>query len=211
MKTSAVLFDLDGTLVDTLPLIIDSYEQVFKSMGLPWSDGDILHWIGRPIVYIASFFANGREDEFLERYYSHYNLELARRISLFPGTLEILRYLKEKGLSLGIVTSKGSEGTKRTIDLTALPDFMDVIITAGDVSKHKPFPEPVLKALDILQIPSREAIFIGDSHFDIQAGQKAGAVTLGVTWGVASKEELSAFQPDGMLETWDDLKLFLNG
>jgi len=208
VKTSAILFDLDGTLTDTLPLIKDSYEQVFKLMNLPWTDGEVLHWIGRPLLYIASFFAKGREEEFLELYYRFYNQELGRRVSLFPGTLEMLQNLKEKGLRLGIVTSKGSEGTKRTIELTALPDYMDVIITAGDVSKHKPFPDPVLKALDLLYTPSQEAIFIGDSHFDIQAGQKAGTITLGVTWGIASREELTALQPDGLLETWADLKLF---
>jgi len=209
VKTSVVLFDLDGTLTDTLPLIKESYEQVFKLMGLPWAGGEVLRWIGRPLVYIASFFAKGREEEFLELYYRFYNLELGRRISLFPGTLEMLENLKEKGLRLGIVTSKGSEGTKRTIELTALPDYMDVVITAGDVNRHKPFPDPVLKALDLLQIPSQKAVFIGDSHFDIQAGQKAGTMTLGVTWGIASREELTALQPDGLLETWDDLKLFV--
>lgn len=205
MKTSVVLFDLDGTLADSLPFIKKTYQLVFALLGLSWADGAVLRWIGRPLKDIAGYFARGREKEFLELYKYHYDREHDRHVTLFPGTLEMLADLRWRGLGLGIVTSKGSEGTRRTVELTGLNRYFDVVVTAQDVQRHKPFPDPVFKALDFFGVPAQEAIYVGDSYFDIRAGKEAGAVTLGVTWGMATREELLAFEPDGVLETWADL------
>ncbi len=209
MKTSVVLFDLDGTLANSLPFIRKTYRVVFGLLGLPWADGEVMRWIGRPIKDIAEYFAKGREKEFLELYKYHYDLEHDRHVRLFPGTLEMLEGLRQKGLRLGIVTSKGREGTRRTVELTGLNRYLDILVTAQDVSRHKPFPDPINKALSLLRVCAQEAVYVGDSRFDIQAGRKAGTVTLGVTWGMSTREELSALEPDGLLETWDDLQRYL--
>lgn len=205
MKTSVVLFDLDGTLADSLPFIKKTYRLVFALLGLPWADGEVMRWIGRPLEDIAGYFAKSKEKEFLELYKVYYHLEHDRSISLFPGTLEMLEDLKGRGLRLGIVTSKGRDGTERAVELIGLNRYLDVIVTAHDVSRHKPFPDPIFKALSFLGALSQEAIYVGDSWLDLQAGKKAGTITLGVTWGLATREELIASDPDGLLETWDDL------
>lgn len=209
MKTSVVLFDLDGTLVNSLPFIIDTYRLVFDKLNLPWAGGEVERWIGRPLIKIAGYFAGEREEEFLKSYEYYYNLDFEQNISLFPGTLEILDRLRERGMRLGIVTSKGRGGTERTVKVTGLDRYMEVIVTAQDVRIHKPCPEPVLEALRLLGAMPRQALYAGDSFLDVEAGKGAGVTTLAVTWGITAREELAALAPDGLLETWTDLWKFI--
>jgi len=206
LQTTVVLFDLDGTLADSLPFIKKTYQRVFDLLGLPWADGEVMRWIGRPIKDIAGYFAAGKEKEFLDLYKYYYDLEHDRNVRLFPGTLEILDFLRQRGLRLGVVTSKGREGARRTVELTGLNHYLGVLVTAQDVDRHKPFPDPILKALALLNASPQTAVYVGDSCFDLQAGRQAGTVTLGVTWGVATREELLACEPDDLLESWADLK-----
>ena len=205
MQATVVLFDLDGTLADSLPFIKKTYRRVFDLLGLPWADGEVMRWIGRPIKDIAGHFAGGKEKEFLDLYKYYYDLEHDRYVRLFPGTLEMLDFLKQRGLRQGVVTSKGREGTKRTVELTGLNLYLDALVTAQDVERHKPFPDPVQKGLALLNTSPQTAVYVGDSYFDLQAGRRAGTVTLGVTRGMATREELLACEPDGLLESWADL------
>ena len=205
MQITVVLFDLDGTLADSLPFIKKTYRRVFDLLGVPWAGGEVMRWIGRPIQDIAGHFAAGKEKAFLDLYKYYYDLEHDRYVRLFPGTLEMLDFLKQRGLRLGVVTSKGREGTRRTVELTGLNPYLDALVTAQDVERHKPFPDPVFKALTLLNASPQTAVYVGDSYFDLQAGRQAGTVTLGVTLGMAAREELLACEPDGLLESWADL------
>lgn len=209
MSVKAVLFDLDGTLVDSLPLLKEVYFRVFAEMGLPWGNGDVMRWIGRTIVDIARHFAGERAEEFINRYHHYYYQEHDRRVRLFPGTAEMLQDLKEKGWRLGIVTSKGKTSAWHTIKHVGLERYMEVVITAHDVERHKPLPDPIIKALEALAVRPAEAVYVGDSPYDLQAGKAAGVRTLGVTWGLSTREELAKWNPDGLLVTWEELKLFL--
>lgn len=209
MTISVALFDLDGTLVDSLPFIMSTYYTVFSRLNLPWAETELMKWIGRPLREIASYFAGEKKDEFLKLYEKYYNLDFENNVSPFPGTIKMLEFLKINGFLLGIVTSKGKEGATRTVKVTGLDNYMDVVITAHDVSVHKPFPDPILKALDILNVSPGQSLYIGDSYHDIKAGLGAGTTTLAVTWGINTREELAALNPDGLLESWADLKKFL--
>lgn len=205
MAATAVLFDLDGTLTDSLPFIRHCNIRVFEEMGIPWGNDDVMRWIGRPMVDIARHFARERHQIFIDTYMQYYHREHDKYIALFPGTMEMLEKLKDMKLSLGIVTSKGRSGTIRTLDYTGLDKYMDVVVTAHDVEKHKPNPEPVLKAMDTLACLPAQTVFVGDSYFDIRAGKAAGARTLGVTWGMALAYELQECEPDGLLNTWGEI------
>lgn len=209
METKAVLFDLDGTLVDTIPLIVRTYQNVFKELEIPWGDNDVVEWIGLPLKEIGLHFAGDKEPRFYELYQHHYHLEHDRMTKLYPGTGEMLSTLKNSGLKLGIVTSKGRPVTLRTIAYTGLDRFMDVVVTAHDVEKHKPDPEPLLNALRHLDTEAGRCVYVGDSHFDILTGQRAGALTLAVTWGLGEKEALEQLKPAGLLESWEDLLRYL--
>lgn len=205
METEAVLFDLDGTLVDSLPLIFRTYRQVFDEMGIPWNENSIEKMIGLPLKDIGKYFTGKEVSRFEELYQYYYHRDHDHFTRLYPGTLAMLSNLEKRKIKLGIVTSKGKPGTTRTTAFTGLDRFMDVIISAHDVLKHKPDPEPLLNAVELLGVHVSRAIYIGDSRFDILTGRNAGARTLGVTWGLASREELESLQPDGMLERWDEL------
>lgn len=210
-KTRAVLFDLDGTLADSLSLIRHIYFKVFEEMEIPWGNGDVMRWIGRPLRDIADHFA-GKEkaDFFIERYQHNYHRDHDFFTALFPGTTEMLKKLREEGIKTGVVTSKGRPGTVRTVDYTGIGEFLDVIITANDVDKHKPMPEPVLKAMELLEVRAEETFFVGDSHFDLQAGRSAGVRVLGVSWGICTPQELNSHDPEGILYSWDDIYKFIN-
>ncbi|MDD4169531.1 MAG: HAD-IA family hydrolase [Desulfotomaculaceae bacterium] len=209
MHNIAVLFDLDGTLVDTLPLIVQTYRKVFRDMKIPWGDDDVVKLIGYPLTEIGKHFAGEKESLFIELYQHYYQIDHDRMTRLYPGTLEILSFLKSRGLKLGIVTSKGRPVTLRSVAHTGLDRFMDVIVTAHDVLKHKPDPEPLVKALTVLGATVDQSIFIGDTSFDILTGQNTGTLTLGVTWGLASRNELELLKPDGLLDQWIEIKKYL--
>ncbi len=209
METEAVLFDLDGTLVDSLPLIFRTYRQVFDEMGIPWNENSLEKMIGLPLKDIGRYFTGKEESRFEELYQFYYHHDLDRYTRLYPGTMAILSNLEKRKIKLGIVTSKGKPGTTRTAAFTGLDRFMDVIITAHDVSRHKPDPEPLLHAVQLLGAHVSRTIYIGDSSFDILTGRNAGARTLGVTWGLASREELESLKPDGVLERWDGLMRYI--
>jgi pyrophosphatase PpaX len=209
MNITTVLFDLDGTLTDSLALIKLTYFRVFQYLDLPWGNGEVMQWVGLPLKDISAHFAGERSDQFLELYQNYYFQDHDAHTSLFPETLELLEYLQEKGFYLGIVTSKRRPITIKTLRLTGMESLIDVVITAQDVKKHKPEPEPVLKALTLLQVKPQDAIFVGDSIFDMLSGKRAGVKTGGVTWGMASREELSEIQPDLLLNTWQDLTKWL--
>lgn len=205
METEAVLFDLDGTLVDSLPLIFRTYRQVFHDMRIPWNESSIEKMIGLPLKDIGKYFTGKEVSRFEELYQFYYHQDHDLYTRLYPGTLEMLSNLEKRRIKLGIVTSKGKPGTTRTATFTGLDNFMDVIITAHDVLKHKPDPEPLLNAVDFLGVHISRTIYIGDSSFDILTGRSAGARTLGVTWGLATREELESLRPEGMLNRWEEL------
>jgi pyrophosphatase PpaX len=209
VKIQAVLFDLDGTLVDSLPLIVRTYRQVFKAMNIPWGNDDVVKMIGLPLKDIGRHFVGDEAPVFEDKYQYYYHRDHDSYTRLFPGTLEMLEKLKSAGIKLGIVTSKGKPGATRTAAFTRLDQYMDVVVTAHDVAKHKPDPEPLLNALDVLHTPAGRSIYIGDSSFDIRTGKNAGCLALGVTWGLDSREELEKYGPDGIIETWEELPAYL--
>lgn len=209
MKIEAVLFDLDGTLVDSLPLIVRTYRQVFRDMEIPWGNDDVVKMIGLPLKDIGRHFVGEQAPDFEDRYQHYYHLDHDHYTRLFPGTLKMLEKLKAAGVKLGIVTSKGKPGTTRTAAFTRIDRYMDVVVTAHDVAKHKPDPEPLLAALAALNTPAGRSIYIGDSSYDIGTGKNAGCLTLGVAWGLDSREELERHEPDGIIETWEELQAYL--
>ena len=209
MRTQAVLFDLDGTLVDTLPLIIMTYRQVFRELQIPWGDDDVVKLIGLPLVEIAGHFGVENRDHFVARYQHYYKIDHDHYTKLFPGTWETLTQLKDQGLKLGLVTSKGKPVTTRTLAYTKLDQLLDTIVTAHDVSHPKPHPEALEKALTALGVQPDQAIMVGDSHFDIMVGKNTGTRTLGVAWGLESPAALTRLEPDGVLTNWPEITQYL--
>jgi pyrophosphatase PpaX len=204
MKYPAVIFDLDGTLIDTIPLIRFSFEQVFAELALPWGNGEVLKTIGLPLREVAERFAPSRVEEFLALYSEHQQSRHRELTRLFPGTWETLALLRDEGRLTAVVTSKRRSTALAGMSLTGIDGFIQVTVSVDDVVRSKPDAEPVLKALDMLGVEPDQSVYVGDSWYDIIAGQQAGVTTVGVTWGMASREELAEVKPDFIVNSWDE-------
>jgi pyrophosphatase PpaX len=193
-----VLFDLDGTLIDSVDLIVDSYLHTFRAHQLPEIPREqIIAGIGTPLRSV--FRGLGASDADITAWTATYRaFNLAHhdeRVRAFPGAVEMVRQIAATGHRLGLVTSKNRQGAMRGLALVGLGDVMEVIVGADDVERPKPHPEPVERALASLGMPTAGAVFIGDSTHDIHSGQGAGVATIGVTWGPFSRRDLETAAP----------------
>lgn len=197
MTVDTVLFDLDGTITDSLPVIERTYISVFQEMGIPWGNAEVMRLIGLPLREIGRIMAGeGKEDEFFDTYQRHYAQIHDQSMGLFPGTREMLDALLTDGFQLAVVTSKSLYGADMTLSFLNIQDYFPVIVTADDPCRHKPHPDPVLLALKKLNKKLEQAVFVGDSPFDISSGNRAGVTTIAVTWGMADEKELEKYTPN---------------
>jgi len=199
----AVLFDLDGTLIDTMAHILASFRHATAVvLGESLPDDVLMHNVGIPLKQQMREFTDDEAlaDELLAEYRTFNHAchdEMAR---LYPGTVQMLEDLLGRGVRMGVVTSKGTPMARRGIDLFDLGRFFEVVVTADDVLKHKPDPYPILHAAELLGVAPTECVYVGDSPHDVQAGKAAGAYVVAVTWGVADAARLEEAGPDAVLD-----------
>ena len=194
----AVLFDLDGTLIDSIGLIVDAMHYAFEGFGgtVP-ADSAWMAGIGTPLYKQLALYARSPEelDLLRERYRAYQFIHHDNVIKEYPGTTAVLENLHARGLVMGIVTSKGDELATRGLELTGLAKFLPVVIGADSVTRHKPEPEPVLLALERLGVRADEALMMGDSPHDISSGNAAGVATIGALWGPFTREQIAVANP----------------
>lgn len=214
-QLEAVLFDVDGTLVNTVDMIVRGIQESFAGVGLPLpSAADVRARTGLPLPdHFRSY------SEFQTQAASDQSRTLPLMVSLamerfaayehetkpFTDAVRGFRYLRSAGIPVGLVTSK----SRREFETfaTCFSDFADVpcVITATDVSRPKPAPDPVWAASALLNVPVDRCVFIGDSIFDLRSGRDAGAMTAAVGYGAGQRTELLAEQPDFFFPTPLDL------
>lgn len=203
-----VLFDLDGTLIDSVRLILDSYHHTLATHGLPpRSDEEWLRGVGTPL---AVQFAEWQDDpvrlEALIATYRRYNLEHHdRMVTVYPGVTDAVRAIREAGVATGLVTSKNRMGALRGLALARLEAMMDVLVCADEVANPKPHPEPVEKAVALLGADPATTVFVGDSIHDMRSGRAAGVRTAAVLWGPFGRSHLEGARPDYWLERPEEL------
>ncbi|MGB5220783.1 MAG: HAD-IA family hydrolase [Polyangiales bacterium] len=206
MKT--YLFDLDGTLLDSIELILTSFHHTSRiHLGRELPDEYWLAGVGTPLRTALSRVADSEEelDTLLETYRS-FNLDHHDQMARpYPGVVEVVRKLHQDGAKLALVTSKLSTGANRGLRLLDLEEEFAVRICADDVVNGKPHPEPVLKALAALDARPEEALFIGDSDHDIESGRAAGVATVAVSWGPFAREKLEAAGPTYWVDTPEEV------
>ena len=208
------LFDLDGTLIDSIRLILDSYHHTLAAHGLPSrSDDEWLRGVGTPLR--VQFSPWGQDPELLEALvttYRTYNLDHHdRMVSAYPGVPEALRAIRRLGRKTGLVTSKTREGARRGLRRIGLEDAMDVLVCADDVVNPKPHREPVDRAVASLRADPAMTVYVGDSVHDMHSGRAAGVRTAAVLWGPFSRTDLRDSAPDYWLERPDDLIKLADG
>ncbi|MBW5448994.1 pyrophosphatase PpaX [Cohnella sp. CFH 77786] len=203
----AVLFDLDGTIVDTNELIIQSFLHALKGK-VPEGFGrdHIIPSMGQPLKDQLQQFSGLEDVAELTQAYREYNyLKHDEMVSLFPGVAEVVKRLKEHGIKLGVVTTKMRPTTERALRMFGLFEHMDTIVTLDDVEHAKPHPEPVLKAMEAIGAEPEATAMVGDSTVDMQSALRAGAMPIGVAWSLKGEAVLWDAGAEQVIERMEEL------
>jgi len=204
MRFPVVLFDLDGTLIDSGPIILESMQYAVRTvLGREIPRDELGLTIGgQGIVAQMQAIDAEHADELLEAYKEH-NDGLHDTLEAFDELLALLPGLRAEGRRLGIVTAKRHRTVALALDrFPALREDFDVVVGHEDTERHKPDPEPVLFAIDQLGSTPAESAYVGDSPFDIQAAKSAGAFAVAVSWGgIHPDERLVAEEPDAFVRS----------
>lgn len=204
-----LLFDLDGTLIDSTELIVDSYRHtMLQHRGEAPADAFWLAGLGTPLrSQFQALTDDEGEIEAMVHTYRSYNLaNHDAMVCEYPGVRDAIVGLNERGARLGIVTSKIRAGALRGLALCRYDGLFEVVVGSDDVERHKPDPEPVLKALELLGVEPATAVFVGDSPHDMTAGRAAGVATAAALWGPFPRALLEPLEPDYWLTSPKDLE-----
>jgi pyrophosphatase PpaX len=206
----AILFDLDGTLADTVPLILACYRHTMRVHGRgELSDERWLATIGRPLHDSLLEFTDdpAERDAMVETYITYQRTVHDSMVRAFPGAGALVEAFGARGAKLAVVTSKRREMALRTLERCGLGGRFAALVTPEDVRRGKPDPEPVRLALARLSLGSSPGavLFVGDSPYDVAAGRDAGVRTAAATWGPFARARLMDERPDWVVDSLEEL------
>lgn len=192
---AAFIFDLDGTLANTIPIIRRVARITSEQYGIPTTDEDIDRYIGVPLIVTGEeVLGKGRGEEYTLAYAKNYQAHKSE-LQAFPGIVPMLQALAEAGAKMAIATSKREKPAHETLELIGAAPYFDIVLNSESGCGYKPAAGPALKAMELLGSKPEESWFIGDSLHDIACGQAAGIGTIGVTWGIIPKGGFKLIQP----------------
>lgn len=205
-----VLFDLDGTLADTVELILLSYRHTMRThLGETPPDARWLATMGTPLRdQLLDFARDAHEAAAMLRTYTEFQRRVHdEMVKPFPGAAEVLATLRARGSRVAVVTSKRAGVAHRTLEVCGLAGEVELVVSADEVRRGKPDPEAVHFALGALGLEGSptEVLFVGDSPFDLRAGRAAGTRTAAAPWGAFERAALEAERPDYFLEGLADV------
>lgn len=190
MRYPTVLFDLDGTLVDSGAIILASFKHAARTvLARDVEEEQIAALVGGSNLHDQMRVLSPTHVDELVRVYREHNRPLHDELEAFDGVEELIETLSGQGRKLGIVTAKGRQTVDLAFAVLSLESYFDAVVTADMTDRHKPDPAPVLKALELLESEPADAAFVGDSPYDIAAGKAAGVFTVAVSWGKIHPEE----------------------
>ena len=207
MRFPVVLFDLDGTVIDSGAIILASMRHAAKEvLKTDVSDEQLMAAVGGPgLEAQMRTIAPDRVDELVSVYRAH-NEPLHDELKCCAGMEDVLLRLKEEGRRLGIVTAKRHQTVELAFARLPIEHLFETVVGGDDTKRHKPDPEPLLLALDRLDARPEDAAYVGDAPFDVKAARAAGVHAIGVTWGgIHARERLEAEEPDALVETPEEL------
>ena len=192
-----VIFDLDGTLIDTNDLIIDAFYHVINELlGRSPTEEELNYVYGKTLDEQMEFFSVEESHKLVEAYKSFYRAHMDERTHLFEGIKDLLDELAKIDIKMATVTNKGSRGVQHAFDKFGIGKYFDATISADDVSNGKPDPEGIFAVLNRLGVEAEEALFVGDSLNDISAAKKAGVLSVLVGWTLFHEDHYSEFGAD---------------
>jgi pyrophosphatase PpaX len=205
----AILFDLDGTLIDSIELILGSARHAFIGFaGHAPTDEEWRAGIGRPLQAVLREYAgeDAEADRLFQRYRAYQLEHHDRLIRPYDGILEIVQWLASTGHPMALVTSKSDWMAEKAMVHVGLDRLIPTIVGCDTCVNHKPHPEPVERALALLGVSADNAIFVGDSPHDVESGRAAGVMTVGVAWGAFTRHELERARADVVIDRVDELR-----
>lgn len=203
-----ILFDLDGTLVDSLELILASYRHTMSvHLGRVPPDEAWLRTMGMPLrVQLASFTDSPERNlAMFHTYVAHNQAHYERLIRLFPGMREGVARLRDADYRLCVVTSKIRDHAIRELTIAGLDGLFDGLVSADEVRRAKPDPEPLLLGLELIGLDARDALMVGDSVYDLEAAQAAGVDSAAALWGPFGRNQLEKATPTYWVRDFADL------
>lgn len=209
-RWSAVVFDLDGTLVDTVPLIVASYQHTFRThLGREEDEALIRSWIGQPLIRSFREVDPAQAEAMCETYLRWNHDRAESMIRSFDGASDLLRDLEAAGVRVGVATSKPRVEAGRAIAFTGLDGLVDLTVALEDTETHKPDPTPIALACHRIGAEPGHSAYVGDAAVDVLAGRAAGADTVAVAWGAGTPEALTAVDPTVEVATFGELRATL--
>jgi pyrophosphatase PpaX len=207
MRFPVVLFDLDGTLIDSGAMILASFRHATKMvLEREVPDEQLLALVGSAGLreQMRELDAE-RVEELVDAYRAH-NEPLHAQLQPCPGVLDVVERLRSEGRRLGIVTAKRHKTVRLAFDVLPLERHFDTVVAVEDTERSKPHPDPVLRALERLDARPAEAAYVGDAPFDVKAANAAGVFSVGVTWGgIHSEASLRAARPQAVVHDAEEL------
>lgn len=207
----AFLFDLDGTLIDSLEGIIQTQYELLQLKGYDVEKETIRNLFGKPLEVCLSILAPDKsEDEIwdlvkeMREMYAKNHLQL---IQLLPNAKEILEELKKKGYQLGIASTKLRKFIMEALIHFELADYFEVVVSGYEVENHKPAPDIILETAKQMKVNPKNCVYIGDSPTDIIAGREAGTLTIAVLTGANNLEKMSRENPDFIIDDLTNFKI----
>lgn len=208
-RIDGIIFDLDGTLIDSRLDIINSVNFTLQKLGLP----------RRSPEYIASYIGLGRDflvrgalspdnlgrfDEAISIFVEHHTIHQLDNTALYPGIREILEYYKDKKKT--VISNRETRSAYRILERLDVIRYFERVFGGDDLSCMKPSACPVLKVLDELRLSKDKTLIVGDMAIDIESGKEAGVITCGVTYGIGRKEDIIKAGPDYIIDSILGLK-----
>ncbi len=214
-----VLIDVDGTLVDSVPDLAFSIDQMLTDLDMPVRGEDKVRlWVGNGIERLVKRALvdamDGDPDETLYQralplFRSHYTVNNSKRSHLYEGVKQGLDYMQGSAYRMGCVTNKASEFTHPLLRDLGIADYFEVIICGDDTPKKKPDPMPLLTAAQRMQVDPQRSLMLGDSSNDVQAARAAGFQIICTSYGYNHGEDIRRYGPDAVIDSMLELEQFI--
>lgn len=205
----AVLFDVDGTLIDSWDFIFGAVKHALQKHGHDISEEVLVSAMGgRPLLDYYKFLLPKADWEEIAKSHSDYQQDKFDLGKPFPGVAKILKKLKSQGLLIAAISNRTRISLKTTLDRAEFSRFFDIVVSADDVKNPKPHPEHVQAALAFLKVEPDHSFMVGDTDHDILAGKNAGVKTIGVTYGFFGKS-IKDHNPDFVVDDLEEILTIL--
>lgn len=210
-----VLFDLDGTLVDSIPDLTSAVDAMLMTLGLePAGQAQVSHWVGNGAPKLveraiqamsAESLTEARLTQANQLFNEHYQYHNGEQACVYQGALAFLQHLHQQKISMGIVTNKPSQFTEQLLERLNLAHFFNLVLSGDSLPEKKPSPEPLLHAMDFFAKGPQDTLMVGDSINDVKAARSANVSVVAVSYGYNHGEQIDTANPDKVVDSLAEL------